>query len=341
MLLQTGQTTCYDEQGREVDCRETFQDGWFRHGLAWPQPRFQVDGQLVTDRLTGLVWPQDANLGEFPLTWSETLETIAQMNREQALGHSDWRLPNRRELRSLVSYQARRPAMPEGHPFVNVIRGWYWTSTTAAINPAYAWYVHLDGARMFYGRKDQYFLMWPVRAGDSSRFFQTGQDRCYDPDGLEIHCNGSGQDGDVRFGQTWPSSRFVARSDIVRDDLTGLYWPVHADLTGRPGTWNEALSTVAQLRKSRFAGRDDWRLPNINELESLVDCATHSPALPLGHPFRHVGEGYWSSTTSFFETDWAWVLYLRKGALGVGFKRNPDFLVCPVAGKPASSSGSP
>jgi hypothetical protein len=61
-----------------------------------------------------------------------------------------------------------------------------------------------------------------------------------------------------------------------------------------------------------------WRLPNINELESLVDCGRHNPALPSGHPFTDVREGYWSSTTSRFEPDWAWALYLKKGAIGVG-----------------------
>jgi hypothetical protein len=85
------------------------------------------------------------------------------MNREQRFGQRDWRMPNRRELRSLLSLQAKLPALPEGHPFIDVFNGWYWTSTTATISPAHAWYVALDGARMFYGGKDQSFMLWPVR----------------------------------------------------------------------------------------------------------------------------------------------------------------------------------
>ncbi len=46
-----------------------------------------------------------------------------------------------------------------------VFNGWYWTSRAAAISPAHAWYVALDGARMFYGGKDQSFM--PVRTANS------------------------------------------------------------------------------------------------------------------------------------------------------------------------------
>ncbi|GAB6060053.1 Lcl C-terminal domain-containing protein [Desulfonatronum parangueonense] len=332
MILQTGQTKCYDERGRELDCGETIQDGRFRHGLIWPEPRFQVDADLVLDRLTGLVWPRNANLGEFPMTWSEALDFVAQLNREQALGHDDWRLPNRRELRSLMSYQTKRPSLPEGHPFTDVVLGWYWTSTSAAINPAYAWYVHLEGARMFYGRKNQYYMLWPVRGGNPEIMPRTGQRHCYDPDGQAIACEGTGHDGEFGFGAHWPQPRLETRSEVVLDRLTGLTWLRRADLTRGPVSWKHCLEAVEALRLERFAGISDWRLPNINELESLVDCSRHNPALPPDHPFSDVGEGYWSSTTSYFETDWAWVLYLHKGALGVGFKVNPDFLVWPVAG---------
>ena len=45
------------------------------------------------------------------------------------------------------------------HPFENVFLGWCWTSTSAAINPSYAWYVHLEGGRMFFGHKRQSYLV--------------------------------------------------------------------------------------------------------------------------------------------------------------------------------------
>lgn len=71
-------------------------------------------------------------------------------------------------------------------------------------------------------------------------------------------------------------------------------------------------------------------VPNIRELESLVVLDQHSPALPESHPFQNVGQGYWSSTTSVYDTSYAWVLYSDDGKVGVGFKKKADFGVWPV-----------
>jgi len=275
------------------------------------------------------VWSRNANPAEFPLTWPEALAFVADVNRAGTFGCSDWRLPNRRELRSLVSHQTRRPALPEAHPFRDVFNGWYWSSTTAAISPAHAWYVHMDGARMFFGGKDQSFLVWPVRGAGNEVLPRAGQALCFDADGRPVFCAGGGQDGELRLGAAWPEPRFASRGDGLCDRLTGLVWNRRADVPGGAVTWPEALAAVAELN-GHAAG--PWRLPTVNELESLVDCANHTPVLPSGHDFRAVGDVYWSSTTSAFEPDWAWALYLDKGAVGVGQKRSARFRVWAVSG---------
>lgn len=327
--LWTGQTSCHDENGGVISCAGSGQDAEFHTGIPWLEPRFEARDEIVLDRLTGLVWTRDANLAEYPVTWQEALDFVVGMNHNGALGFSDWRLPNRRELRSLMSYQTRKPALPEHHPFINVFSGWYWSSTTAAISPAHAWYVHMEGARMFYGGKDQSYLLWPVR-GESRVLPATGQELCFDAQGREIPCRGSGQDGDWRSGSAWPRPRFREQGDRVLDRLTRLYWMRQADLMRRPVSWSEALAAVAAHNRGQVQARN-WRLPSINELESLVDCSTHSPALPAGHPFSDVRDVCWSSTTSLFEPDWAWALYLDKGAVGVGQKRQARFYVWAVS----------
>jgi hypothetical protein len=103
-----------------------------------------------------------------------------------------------------------------------------------------------------------------------------------------------------------------------------------ADLTHEPVSWSEALASVSSFNRKRPRG-GHWRLPNINELESLVDCSAYSPALQAEHPFDDVRDVYWSSTTSLFEPDWAWALYLDKGAVGVGQKTQVRFYVWAVS----------
>ena len=61
-LPQTGQTKCYNSGGTEISCSGTGQDGELQMGVDWPDPRFTVSGDCVTDNLTGLMWAKNANL---------------------------------------------------------------------------------------------------------------------------------------------------------------------------------------------------------------------------------------------------------------------------------------
>jgi len=329
-ISTTGQLHCYNEQGARISCAGSGQDAELRIGAPWPDPRFSVNDQTVVDQLTGLVWTRDANPGQFPCTWEEAFSQIRELNQEKFGGHTDWRLPNRRELRSLMDYQQKKPPLPDAHPFFNIFLYWYWTSTTAAIHPAYAWAVHLEGARMFYNKKNQEAMFWPVRGQGNGLLAATGQQSCWDSRGKRITGEGSGQDGELRCGAPWPGQRFLAQDGLVHDRLTGLVWLRDPGELPESITWQQALNLIHKLNSSRFLGRSNWHLPSINELESLVDAEYHSPALTTTHPFTGLRDGYWSSTTSFFETDWAWVLYFDKGACGVGYKADPTFTVWPV-----------
>jgi hypothetical protein len=129
-------------------------------------------------------------------------------------------------------------------------------------------------------------------------------------------------------GAAWPEPRFACGERGVLDRLTNLVWYPEADLPGGNVSWERSLGLVRELNAVSDL---EWHLPNINELESLVDASRHSPALPRDHPFPGVQDVYWSSTTSGFETDWAYGLYLHKGAVGVGHKTQARFAVWPVA----------
>jgi hypothetical protein len=105
---------------------------------------------------------------------------------------------------------------------------------------------------------------------------QTGQTTCYNTAGTIIDCAGpgKGQDGDLRGGVSWPDFRFTVSGDCVTDNLTGLMWTKNGNIPGTTVTWQGALDYVATTVNSGAGtcGHNDWRLPNVNELESLQNA---------------------------------------------------------------------
>lgn len=115
----------------------------------------------------------------------------------------------------------------------------------------------------------------------------------------------SGDDGSLRKGTVWPDARFTDNGDgTVSDHLTGLTWLRNAGCFS-PALFATALTDVNQLATGACGLTDgskagDWRLPNLNELESMIDVSQTNPALPAGSPFTNVSNGiYWSSTSYF------------------------------------------
>jgi hypothetical protein len=169
-LPQTGQTKCYNASGSEIPCAGTGQDGEIQAGVAWPSPRFIDYGDgTITDNLTGLMWTKDADLPGDDKTWQQALDYVKGMNigAYPNLGFTDWRLPSRKELFSLTDHSQYDPALPSGYPFTNV-RAYYWSSTSYAIYPVFAWIVYTWEGIVHYGgyKSDgRNYYVWPVRGG--------------------------------------------------------------------------------------------------------------------------------------------------------------------------------
>jgi hypothetical protein len=163
-LPKTGQTTCYNSSGTVVTCAGTGQDGDIQAGVAWPSPRFVDHGDgTVSDSLTGLEWTKNANPAGGYMTWQQALDYVKTLNTGS---HSDWRLPNRRELSSLADYSRYSPALPQGHPFTNVQSSNYWSSTSRVLGTYGAWFVDMGRSGVYGGNKaGNNYYVWPVRAG--------------------------------------------------------------------------------------------------------------------------------------------------------------------------------
>jgi hypothetical protein len=170
---------------------------------------------------------------------------------------------------------------------------------------------------------------------------QSGQIKCWDSDGFEIDCAGTGQDGDIRAGVERPSPRFTDNMDgTITDNLAGLIWLRDANCLGGTRTWQQSLDFANTLSAGKCGLNDgsnagDWRLPNARELMSLVDYGNSDPALPPGHPFMNFqssfGSNYWSSTTFAIIPDVAWIVGFLNGGVDVIGKTN-GFFVTAVRG---------
>ena len=120
--------------------------------------RFTDHGDgTITDIETGLTWLKDANHFKTSMVWDEAIKACV------ALGDG-WRLPEIKELLSLIDYSQYNPALPQGHPFEKVQSAYYWSATTGAGGTHGAWVVYMGFGYVNYGTKAYYdYYVWPVR----------------------------------------------------------------------------------------------------------------------------------------------------------------------------------
>jgi hypothetical protein len=166
-VSKTGQTKCYDTAGTDISCEGTGQDGEYQAGVASPNPRFTDNGDgTVTDALTGLMWTEDDNDNE-TMTWQEALDyanNLSLGNKGCGTSYTDWRLPNVKELQSLIDFSNYDPSLPGGHPFLNVQSSYYWSSTTIEGYTSFAWYVSMSSGSVYGNEKTLSYDVRPVRS---------------------------------------------------------------------------------------------------------------------------------------------------------------------------------
>ena len=158
---------------------------------------------------------------------------------------------------------------------------------------------------------------------------KTGQTRCWDSSGALINCAGTGHDGDIQAGIPSPDPRFTDNGNgTVIDNLTELIWLKNANLFGEV-TLEQALENARNLGAGSCGLADnskpgDWRLPNVNELESLLDFNNSSgPAIAAGYQFINLqAANYWSSTAVAAFPALGWYVALAVGCPVFDLKLN-------------------
>lgn len=168
--------------------------------------------------------------------------------------------------------------------------------------------------------------------GGPSGLPDTGQTKCYDASGAEISCDSAtcpGQDGFYATGCSL-EGRFTDNGDgTVTDHCTGLQWQKDTADTNGDGQLNggdfiQWCDALAYCENLSFAGHDDWRLPNVRELQSILDYGRSLPAIdPV---FRARSDVHSSSTSRVDPADSKWYVIFERGQVGTECKELPDFV---------------
>jgi hypothetical protein len=339
----TGQTTAYTANKNDniTAAVAVPDDGTVQAGASLSYTD-NGDG-TITDNNTGLMWEKKGDNGGlhdkdngYYWSGSGTQETIwdwlDDVNAEGGAGfagHNDWRIPNAKELQSLVSFE-NAPPMTSGAFHNNCVAGAtvltgsctvvgsYWSSTTWARSTSMAWGVSFNEGLLYPYDKASAPRVRAVRGG-SSGFPATGQTTAYTAnknDGI-AGAVAVPDDGTVRAGVAF--SFTDNGNGTITDNNTGLVWEKKSDNGDRHDKdsiywWsgNGAQETIwdwlEDVNAEGFGGYGDWRVPNARELLSIanfqnqwaVPAAFNSNCLPgvtvlTGSCTLQVS--YWTSTT--------------------------------------------
>ncbi len=148
---KTGQTTSY----------QASDDGDYEKG--WTGTRFTNNGDgTITDNATGLMWvanPTSAGVGG-TYTWANAIPACENLTYA---GYSDWRLPNIKELMTIVDYSVYNPSI--NTTYFTSQANFYWSSSTYVDNTSYAWYVNFINGYVVNSAKTNPYYIRPVRGG--------------------------------------------------------------------------------------------------------------------------------------------------------------------------------
>lgn len=300
-IVDTAQGKCYDNNA-EVSCAQSFagQDSQY----AGNAPQYQDNGDgTVTDLVTGLMWQQDPGA---KMTFDQAVAGADDFN---LAGYNDWRLPTIKELYSLILFDGTDVSGCKGE-----------CAVTAFIDTRYFKFSYGDesaGERIIdsqFATSTKYVsatmnenetmtAMFGVNFGDGRikgyGLQMRGQAKTF----YVLYVRGNDNYGRNIYADNG--------NDTITDNATGLTWMKSDSQSGM--NWSDAL---AYCENYSAAGADDWRLPNVKELQSTLDysrspdttnSAAIDPTFNVSSITNEAGQTdypfYWSSTTHSDQSD--------------------------------------
>ncbi|MCP4714738.1 MAG: DUF1566 domain-containing protein [Deltaproteobacteria bacterium] len=233
------------------------------------------------DKVAGLIWRACTQGQEYDgsacagtvagFSWEDGIDACEELNSANGetgyAGINSWRLPALHELITLVDYGKTDPTIDSEY-FPDTYSSWYWTSDTHR-NIDNAFSINFDSGNVLWWRKLDIALVRCVADSPTTT--------------------------DSTSGLIWTKCSMKTVSSNPEMDTSGGCTDTH----GR-GAWADALAACENLD---FAGKTDWRLPNVTELHSLVDLTQTGGVFINEKDFPNMPGSqenppyYWSSTT--------------------------------------------
>ncbi|MBK1724397.1 DUF1566 domain-containing protein [Thiocystis violacea] len=270
-IVDTGQSACYADSGDAIACPATgraFSGQDAQHQGKMPNFADNGDG-TVTDRVTGLIWQRstDSN-GDGVLNVADKLsypQALTYCENLSLADHDDWRLPDIKTLYSLMDFRGRDPSGYEETdtagliPFIDTSYFDFAYGDTSAgeriIDAQYASSTLYVGGDLLFGVN---FADGRIKGYGLNLF---GREKTF-----PVIC--------VRGNEDYGHNDFVDNGDgTISDRATGLMWARNDSGSDVPSglNWEQALAWVESRNTARYLGYSDWRLPNVKELQGLVD----------------------------------------------------------------------
>ena len=268
-VVDTGQTTCYSNLNTISYPLANESFGGQDANYMGNQPHYEDNGDgTITDLVTGLMWQKT------PGDKKTYANIVADAEDFELAGYDDWRLPSIKELYSLILFSGEDPSGYEGSdtsnlvPFINtdyfdfeygdtsvgerIIDSQYASSTTYVADNGLEDEL-VFGVNFADGRIKGYGT-GPMPGQSEGKLF------------FVIH---------VRNNTDYGINDFIDNGDgTITDAATSLMWAQNDSGVGMD--WEEALDWVQEINDANHLGYNDWRLPNVKELQTIVDY-TRSP----------------------------------------------------------------
>lgn len=281
----TGQTLCYNTSSVINQCPINFTYDFSGQDPVYAEQGFCNHKNLTVENISGDNIVIDNNTG---LEWQQTVSNTKYCSASYG-GYNDWRLPTPQELLTIAVFSYNNHSV--ANSFINIPDAAELLSsqTVSGTNSVWALSVYTGGiyaSGTIENNNNLYALCVRPRTHLSTASFKVST---------------------------------VEGDEVVIDSTTELMWQKNyvSDIN-----WQSALSYCGHLN---YAGHSDWRLPNKNELASLVNYNQKSPASDFPDmPFDQY-YSFWSSSTFSYDTESAWTVSFDTGSLGSSGKTSTGY----------------